>query len=65
MNLPTTTKEFAQYLRDLADKVDKIPDVPVEMRDEDTEVGFYYGNPVFPDRPTGLHVQFTASTHRG
>ncbi len=64
MTLPTTTKEFAQYLRDLADQVDRIPDVPLEMREQDVEVGFYYANTAFPQMPTGIHAQFTASTHR-
>ena len=27
-HLPTTTKEFAEYLRDLAAKIDRIPDMP-------------------------------------
>lgn len=63
MTMPTTTKEFAKYLRDLADRVDRVPDVPLEMREEDVEVGFYYANPAFPQMPTGIYVQLTATTH--
>jgi hypothetical protein len=62
--LPETTKEFAQYLRALADRVDRIPDVPLEMREEDVEVGFYYANPAFHQMPTGIHARFTATSHR-
>lgn len=64
MTLPTTTKEFAKYLRDLADQVDRVPDVPLVMREEDVEGGFYYANLAFPQMPTGIYAQFTASTHQ-
>ena len=53
--LPTTTKEFAAWLRAVAEQVDRIPEVPILMSEDDIEVGFYYGNPVFPQMPTGLH----------
>lgn len=63
MKIPTTTKEFAQYLRDLADQVDRIPDKPLHLREEDVEVGFYYANPAFPQMPTGIHFEISfAST---
>lgn len=55
IELPKTTKEFAEWLRKLAEQVDRIPDRPITMREEDVEVGFYYGNPMFPQMPTGLH----------
>jgi hypothetical protein len=55
IKLPTTTKEFAQYLRDIAEQVDRIPDKPLQLSEDDVEVGFYYGNPMFPQMPTGLH----------
>lgn len=55
IKLPTTTKEFAQYLRDVAEQVDRIPDKPLQLSEDDVEVGFYYGNPMFPQMPTGLH----------
>lgn len=57
LELPTTTKEFAQYLRDLAEQVDRIPDKPLQLGEDDVEVGFYYANPMFPQMPTGLHFQ--------
>jgi len=62
--MPATTREFATYLRTLADQVDRIPDTPINMHEDDVEVGFYYANPVFPQLPTGVHVQLTASTYR-
>ena len=55
ITLPETTKEFAQWLRDVATQVDRIPDRPLQMSEDDVEVGFYYGNLVFPQMPTGLH----------
>lgn len=55
--LPTTTKEFAQWLRDIATQVERIPDRPITLGEDDVEVGFYYENPVFPGMPTGLHFQ--------
>jgi len=55
IDLPKTTKEFAQWLRDVAEQVDRIGDRPLQIREQDVEVGFYYGNPAFPDVPTGLH----------
>ena len=64
MTMPTTTKEFAQYLRNLADQVDRIPDTALEMREEDVEVGFYYANPAFSTMPTGIHAQLTATTFK-
>lgn len=60
--MPTTTKELAEYLRDLAVKIDRIPNTPITMREEDAEIGFYYANPAFPQMPTGVYVQFLAST---
>jgi hypothetical protein len=57
IKLPTTTKEFAQYLRDVADQVERIPNKPLQLSEDDVEVGFYYGNPMFPQMPTGLHFQ--------
>ena len=65
-NMPTTTKEFAQWLRAVAEQVDRISDRPLLMREDDVEVGFYYGNPAFPELPTGIHfaVNF-ASTEYG
>lgn len=66
LNLPKTTKEFAQWLRAVADQVDRIPDRPVQLDDNDVEVGFYYGNPLFPQMPTGLHFEVSfASTEYG
>lgn len=55
IKLPTTTKEFAQWLRDIAEQVDRIPDRPLQLDENDVEVGFYYGHPTFPQKPTGLH----------
>jgi hypothetical protein len=55
LKLPTTTKEFAQYLRDIAEQVDRIPDRPLQLSENDVEIGFYYGHPTFPQMPTGLH----------
>ncbi len=55
--LPATTKEFAQWLRDIATAVDRIPNQAIFLREEDVEVGFYYANPLFPGMPTGLHFQ--------
>lgn len=55
IKLPTTTKEFAQWLRDVAEQIDRIPDRPLVLRPDDVEVGFYYGHPTFPQKPTGLH----------
>ncbi len=57
LKLPTTTKEFAQYLRDLAEQVDRIPDKTLFLNEGDVEVGFYYENIAFPQMPTGLHFQ--------
>ena len=65
LKLPTTTKEFAQYLRDIAEQVERIPDKPLQLNENDVEVGFYYGNPMFPQMPTGLHFAIDfASTER-
>ena len=66
LKLPTTTKEFAQYLRDIADQVDRIPDKPLQLDENDVEVGFYYGNPMFPQMPTGIHfaVNFASTEFR-
>jgi hypothetical protein len=55
LKLPTTTREFAQWLRDVADQVDRIADRPLHLDEQDVEVGFYYGNPAFPQLPTGIH----------
>jgi hypothetical protein len=55
LKLPMTTKEFAHWLRDVAEQVDRIPDRPLQMREDNVEVGFYYGNLMFPQMPTGLH----------
>jgi hypothetical protein len=55
LKLPTTTKEFAQYLRNIAEQVERLPDRPLQLSEDDVEVGFYYGNPMFPGMPTGLH----------
>jgi len=55
--LPTTTQEFARWLRDIAEQVDRIPDRPIALTENDVEIGFYYGNPMFPQMPTGLHFQ--------
>ena len=65
LKLPTTTKEFAQWLRDVAEQVDRIPDRPLQMSEDDVEVGFYYGNPMFPQKPTGLHfaVNFASTEY--
>ncbi len=57
LKLPTTTQEFAQYLRDIAALVTAIPDRPLYLSEGDVEIGFYYENPVFPQMPTGLHFQ--------
>jgi len=67
IELPKTTKEFAQWLRDVATQVDRIPDRPLQMREEDVEVGFYYGSPTFPQKPTGLHfaVDFASTEFDG
>ena len=43
LKLPTTTREFARWLRDVAAEVDRIADRPLLMREDDVEVGFYYG----------------------
>jgi hypothetical protein len=65
IKLPTTTKEFAAWLRDIAEQVDRISDRPLQMREEDVEVGFYYGNPMFPQKPTGIHfaVDFASTEY--
>lgn len=62
IKLPTTVKEFAQWLRDVAEQVDRIPDRPISMREDDIEIGFYYGNPMFPQMPTGLHFSIDGVT---
>lgn len=62
ITLPKTTKEFAQYLRDIATQVDRISDRPLFLEEEDVEVGFYYGNPMFPQKPTGLHFAIDFAT---
>ena len=66
IELPKTTKEFAQWLRDIATQVDRIPDRPITLGEDDVEVGFYYGNPMFPQMPTGLHfaVDFASTELR-
>lgn len=61
-DLPKTTKEFALWLRMLAAEVERIPDRPLQMREEDVEVGFYYANPVFPSMPTGIYFEASATT---
>jgi hypothetical protein len=66
LDLPKTTKEFAQWLRACADQIDRIPDRPLQLDANDVEVGFYYGNPLFPQMPTGLHFEISfASTEYG
>jgi hypothetical protein len=55
--LPTTTKELAQYLRDLATQIDRIPSQSIVVGEDDVEVGFFYGNPMFPQMPTGVNLQ--------
>lgn len=60
--LPTTTKEFAAYLRDLATQIDRIPDRPLFLREDDVEVGFYYGHLTFPQMPTGLHFEISSAS---
>jgi hypothetical protein len=57
LTLPTTTKEFAQWLRDIAEQVDRIPNHPIRLTEGDVEIGFYYSNLMFPQMPTGLHFQ--------
>lgn len=66
LKLPTTTKEFSQWLRDIATQVDRIPDRPLQLSEDDVEIGFYYGNPMFPQKPTGLHfeVSFASTEYR-
>jgi len=65
IKIPATTKEFVQWLRDVAEQVDRIPDKPLYLPEEYVEVGFYYGNPMFPQMPTGLHfaVDFASTEH--
>lgn len=60
--LPQTTKEFAQWLRAFAEQVDRIPDRPVHFLDEGAEIGLFYGNPMFPQMPTGLHFEVKFAT---
>jgi len=62
LKLPTTTKEFAIYLRDIADQIDRIPDQPMLVDESDVEVGFFYGNIAFPQKPTGLHFEVNVTT---
>jgi hypothetical protein len=62
LTLPTTTNEFAQWLRDIATQVDRIPDRPLQLDENDVEIGFYYGNVVFPRKPTGLHFEVSFAT---
>jgi hypothetical protein len=63
--IPKTTKEFAQWLRDIADNVDRIPNKPIQLNENDVEVGFYYANPIFPTMPTGVHfaVDFASTEY--
>jgi hypothetical protein len=65
LKLPTTTREFSQWLRDIAEQVDRIPDRPLQLDESAVEVGFYYGNPMFPQKPTGLHfaVDFASTEY--
>lgn len=63
-NLPKNTKEFAQWLRSIADQVDRIPVCEVTMREDDVEVGFYYANPMFPQMPMGIHFQVEVTTYQ-
>lgn len=65
IQLPPTTREFAQWLRDVAAQVDRISDRPLLLNENDVEVGFYYGNPMFPQKPTGLHfaVNFASTEY--
>lgn len=67
LKLPTTTKEFAQYLRDIATMVDRIPDRPLILDESAVEIGFYYGHPTFPQQPTGLHfaIDFASTEYGG
>ena len=63
--MPKTTKEFAQWLRAIAEQVDRIADRPIQLREDDVEIGFYYGNPAFPQLPTGIHfaVDFASTEY--
>lgn len=64
IKLPTSTKEFAQWLRDVATQVDRIPDRPLQLAEDAVEIGFYYESPSFPQMPTGLHFAVEhATTH--
>lgn len=65
IELPKTTKEFAQWLRDVADQVDRIDDRPLQMREEDIEVGFYYGSPALSGVPTGVYFCVDAASTEG
>lgn len=64
MALPTTTKEFSQYLRDIAEQVDRIPDKNLHLPEGSVEVGFYYENPLFPTMPTGIHFKIDFASTR-
>jgi hypothetical protein len=52
--IPATTKEFANWLRNIASQIDRIPDRPLYAKNGRMEIGFYYGNSVFPALPTGF-----------
>ena len=60
--LPQTTQEFVTWLRKLADEVERIPVRPLQMREEDVEVGFYYATPAFPQMPTGIYFEAIVTT---
>lgn len=64
LRVPKSTKEFAKWLRDIADQADLIPDVPLNLLKNQVEVGFYYDQPNF-NKPIGLYFQVGfASTKR-
>lgn len=52
LKLPTTTREFSQWLRDIAEQVDRIPDRPLQLDESAVE-------------PTGLHfaVDFASTEY--
>jgi hypothetical protein len=55
LKLPTTTKEFAQYLREIAAVIDTIPDHRLYLSEGDVEIDFYYEG--LEETPVGLHFQ--------
>lgn len=66
MNYPKTTKELSDCFRKLADEIDKIDKFnngeSKNIVADQFEIGFFYSNYIFKDKPTGLIINIDLKT---